>query len=107
LNLGELTDEDPIYQRADPLEAEWPNALARAADLIRFAVAQGGAMGHRLYGWRVGPAEADAAMNELVVYWAIRDSSIMNVIDEPLMESLVEDLRYAAFLRDSIPDKRP
>jgi hypothetical protein len=46
-------------------------------------------------------------MNELVVYWAIRDSSIMNVIDEPLMESLVEDLRYAAFLRDSIPDRQP
>lgn len=73
-------------------------------------------------------AEADAAMRELVSYWgegcavciarayayrgdndralewldqayAIRDSSIMNVIDEPLMKSLVDDPRYKAFLR--------
>ncbi len=73
-------------------------------------------------------AEADAAMKELVAYWgegcaiciarayayrnendralewldqayAIRDSSILNVIDEPLMKSLDDDPRYKEFVR--------
>jgi len=76
-------------------------------------------------------AEADAAMKELVAYWgegcaiciarayayrnendralkwldqayAIRDSSIMNVIDEPLMKGLVDDPRYKAFVRNKL-----
>lgn len=76
-------------------------------------------------------AEADAAMKELVAYWgegcaiciarayayrgdndralewldqayAIRDSSIMNVIDEPLMKGLVDDPRYKAFVRSKL-----
>jgi TolB-like protein/Flp pilus assembly protein TadD len=76
-------------------------------------------------------AEADAAMKELVAYWgegcalciarayayrgdndralewldqayAIRDSSIMNVIDEPLMKGLVDDPRYKAFVRTKL-----
>jgi TolB-like protein/Tfp pilus assembly protein PilF len=76
-------------------------------------------------------AEADAAMEELVSYWgegcaiciarayayrgdndralewldqayAIRDSSIMNVIDEPLMKGLVDDPRYKTFVREKL-----
>lgn len=76
-------------------------------------------------------SEADAAMNELVAYWGdscaiciarayayrgdkkraldwldeayrMHDSSIMNVIDEPLMKSLVDDPRYKAFLREHL-----
>ena len=76
-------------------------------------------------------SEAGAAMKELVVYWgdgcAIciarayayrgdkeraldwldrayrnRDSSIMNVIDEPLLKSLADDPRYKAFLRENL-----
>lgn len=75
--------------------------------------------------------EADAAMKELVVYWGdscaiciarayayredkeraldwldkayrMHDSSIMNVIDEPLMKSLADDPRYKAFLRENL-----
>jgi len=76
-------------------------------------------------------SEADAAMKELVAYWGdgcaiciarayayrgdkeraldwldrayrMRDSSIMNVIDEPLMKSLADDQRYQAFVRDKL-----
>lgn len=76
-------------------------------------------------------SEADAAMKELVAYWGdacaiciarayayrgdkdraldwlgrahqLRDSSIMNVIDEPLMKSLADDTRYKAFVREKL-----
>jgi adenylate cyclase len=76
-------------------------------------------------------AEADAAMKELVAYWGdscaiciarayayrgdkeraldwldkayrMHDSSIMNVIDEPLMKSLAGEPRYKAFLRENL-----
>jgi TolB-like protein/Tfp pilus assembly protein PilF len=76
-------------------------------------------------------AEADAALKELVAYWGsecaiciartyayrgdndramdwlerayrMRDSSIMNVIDEPLLKSLADDPRYKAFVRDML-----
>ena len=76
-------------------------------------------------------SEADAAMKELVAYWGdgcaiciarayayrgdkeraldwldrayrMRDSSIMNVIDEPLMKSLADDQRYQALVRDKL-----
>jgi TolB-like protein/Tfp pilus assembly protein PilF len=76
-------------------------------------------------------AEADVALKELVAYWAsqcpmciartyayrgdndramdwlerayrLRDSSIMNVIDEPLLKSLADDARYKAFVRDKL-----
>ena len=76
-------------------------------------------------------AEADAALKELVAYWGsecaiciartyayrgdndramdwlerayrMRDSSIMNVIDEPLLKSLADDPRYKAFVRDKL-----
>jgi adenylate cyclase len=76
-------------------------------------------------------AEADAAMKELVAYWgdscaiciarayayrgdkeraldwldkaySMHDSSIMNVIDEPLMKSLAGEPRYKAFLRENL-----
>lgn len=76
-------------------------------------------------------SEADAALKELVAYWGdgcaiciarayayrgdkeraldwldrayrMRDSSIMNVIDEPLMKSLADDQRYQAFVRDKL-----
>lgn len=76
-------------------------------------------------------AEADVALKKLVEYWAsecaiciartyayrgdndramdwlehayrLRDSSIMNVIDEPLLKSLADDRRYKAFVRDKL-----
>jgi tetratricopeptide (TPR) repeat protein len=76
-------------------------------------------------------SEADAAMKELVAYWGdscaiciarayayrgdkesalewldrayrMHDSSIMNVIDEPLLKSLADDPRYQAFVRDKL-----
>jgi TolB-like protein/lipopolysaccharide biosynthesis regulator YciM len=76
-------------------------------------------------------SEADAAMKELVLYWGdscgiciarayayrgdkegalewldrayrMHDSSIMNVIDEPLLKSLADDARYQAFVRDKL-----
>lgn len=76
-------------------------------------------------------SEADAAMKELVAYWGdqcavciarayayrgdkdraldwidrayrMRDSSIMNVIDEPLLKGLADDPRYKAFLRENL-----
>jgi hypothetical protein len=76
-------------------------------------------------------AEADVALEKLVAYWAshcgiciartyayrgdndramewlehayrLRDSSIMNVIDEPLLKSLADDPRYKAFVRDKL-----
>jgi adenylate cyclase len=76
-------------------------------------------------------SDSDAAMKELVAYWGdgcaiciarayayrgdkdraldwldrahrMRDSSIMNVIDEPLMKSLADDPRYKAFVRDKL-----
>ena len=76
-------------------------------------------------------AEADVAMEKLVAYWAsqcaiciartyayrgdndramewlerayrLRDSSIMNVIDEPLLKTLADDPRYKAFVRDKL-----
>jgi hypothetical protein len=76
-------------------------------------------------------AEADAAMMEMVEYWGdgcaiciarayayrgdndraldwldrahrIQDSSIMNVIDEPLMKGLADDPRFKAFVREKL-----
>jgi hypothetical protein len=32
----------------------------------------------------------------------MRDSSIMNVIDEPLMKSLADDPRYKAFVQEKL-----
>jgi TolB-like protein len=80
-------------------------------------------------------AEADVALKQLVAYWAsqcpmciartyayrgdndramdwlerayrLRDSSIMNVIDEPLLKGLADDSRYKAFVRDKLRVKR-
>ena len=34
--------------------------------------------------------------------YRMRDSSIMNVIDEPLLKSLADDPRYQAFVRDKL-----
>ena len=76
-------------------------------------------------------SEADAAMTELVAYWdeecalciarayayrgdknrafewldrayRMRDSSIMNVIDEPLLKNIADDPRYKAFLHEKL-----
>jgi adenylate cyclase len=76
-------------------------------------------------------AEAEAALQKLVAYWGegcaiciartyayrgdndraldwlgrayrMRDSSLMNVIDEPLMKSLADDPRYKSFVREKL-----
>lgn len=76
-------------------------------------------------------SEADAAMRELVAYWGngcaiciarayaylgdndralewlnrayrMRDSSLMNVIDEPLLKNLADDPRFKAFVREKL-----
>jgi hypothetical protein len=54
---------------------------------------------------RKGPAHRgnnDRAMDWLERAYRLRDSSIMNVIDEPLLNSLADDPRYKAFVRKKL-----
>ena len=44
----------------------------------------------------------DRALDWLERAYRMRDSSIMNVIDEPLLKSLADDPRYQAFVRDKL-----
>ena len=53
----------------------------------------------RAYAYR---GDNDRAMYWLERAYLLRDSSIMNVIDEPLMKSLADDPRYKAFLHEKL-----
>jgi len=53
----------------------------------------------RTYAYR---GDNDRALDWLERAWRLKDSSIMNVIDEPLLGGLAEDPRYQSFVRDKL-----
>lgn len=57
----------------------------------------------RTYAYR---GDNDRAMEWLEHAYRLKDSSIMNIIDEPLLKSLADDRRYKAFVRDKLKVQR-
>ncbi len=83
----------PIMLQANGRQAE---ADAAMKDLVAYGGDGCDICIARAYAYR---NENDRALEWLDQAYAIRDSSILNVIDEPLMKSLDDDPRYKEFVR--------